>query len=137
MQKLENSFLYSMGGIAAISLLDGGIGIMNVMLASVSERIREIGVRKAIGARSYDIFIQFLAEAVVISLLGGLLGLFLSVGLLSIARDLIPVGENISLFPISVMIYGFFFSSLIGLASGVYPALRASRLDPIDALRYD
>ncbi|MEC8332845.1 MAG: ABC transporter permease, partial [Verrucomicrobiota bacterium] len=71
------------------------------------------------------------------SLLGGLLGLILSVGLLSFARDLIPVGENISLIPISVMLYGFFFSSFIGLASGVYPALRASRLDPIDALRYD
>jgi ABC-type antimicrobial peptide transport system permease subunit len=137
LEKLEKSFTYSLGGIAGISLLVGGIGIMNVMLASVSERIREIGVRKAIGARSYDIFIQFLAEAVVISLLGGLLGLFLSIGLLSIARDLIPGGENISLIPISVMIYGFLFSSLIGLASGVYPALRASRLDPIDALRYD
>tara|TARA_B100001093_G_C26798125_1_gene1002112 strand:+ start:240 stop:1487 length:1248 start_codon:yes stop_codon:yes gene_type:complete len=137
LEKLEKSFTYSLGGIAGISLLVGGIGIMNVMLASVSERIREIGVRKAIGARSYDIFIQFLAEAVVISLLGGLLGLFLSIGLLSMARDLIPGGENISLIPISVMIYGFLFSSLIGLASGVYPALRASRLDPIDALRYD
>ena len=73
MKKLENSFIYSMGGIAAISLLVGGIGIMNVMLASVSERIREIGVRKAIGARSHDVFLQFLAEAVVISILGGLL----------------------------------------------------------------
>ena len=137
LEKLEKSFTYSLGGIAGISLLIGGIGIMNVMLASVSERIREIGVRKAIGARSYDIFIQFLAEAVVISLVGGLLGLLLSVALLSVARDLIPAGENISLIPISIMIYGFIFSSLIGLASGVYPALRASRMDPIDALRYD
>ncbi|TVP77712.1 MAG: FtsX-like permease family protein [Puniceicoccaceae bacterium] len=137
LQKLENSFTYSLGGIAGISLLVGGIGIMNVMLASVSERIREIGVRKAIGARSYDIFIQFLAEAVVISVMGGLLGLVASVGLLSLARDLIPEGENISLVPVTAMFYGFLFSSLIGLASGVYPALRASRLDPIDALRYE
>lgn len=137
LKKLENSFTYSLGGIAGISLLVGGIGIMNVMLASVSERIREIGVRKAIGARSYDIFIQFLAEAVVISILGGLFGLAASVGLLSLARDLIPEGENISLMPVTAMLYGFFFSSLIGLASGVYPALRASRLDPIDALRYE
>ena len=137
LKKLENSFTYSLGGIAGISLLVGGIGIMNVMLASVSERIREIGVRKAIGARSYDIFIQFLAEAVVISVLGGLFGLAASVGLLSLARDLIPEGENISLVPVSAMLYGFLFSSLIGLASGVYPALRASRLDPIDALRYE
>lgn len=137
LKKLENSFTYSLGGIAGISLLVGGIGIMNVMLASVSERIREIGVRKAIGARSYDIFIQFLAEAVVISILGGLFGLAASVGLLSLARDLIPEGENISLVPVTAMLYGFLFSSLIGLASGVYPALRASRLDPIDALRYE
>ena len=90
LRKLERSFTHSMGGIAAISLLVGGIGIMNVMLASVSERIREIGVRKAIGARSHDIFIQFMAEAVVISVLGGLLGLLASVGLLSVARDMIP-----------------------------------------------
>ncbi|MDQ8193461.1 ABC transporter permease [Coraliomargarita sp. SDUM461004] len=137
LKKLENSFTYSLGGIAGISLLVGGIGIMNVMLASVSERIREIGVRKAIGARSHDIFIQFLAEAVVISVLGGLLGLVASVGLLSLARDFIPEGENISVMPVTAMFYGFLFSSLIGLASGVYPAMRASRLDPIDALRYE
>lgn len=137
LKKLENSFTYSLGGIAGISLLVGGIGIMNVMLASVSERIREIGVRKAIGARSHDIFIQFLAEAVVISVLGGLLGLVASVGLLSVARDLIPEGQNINLVPVTAMLYGFLFSSLIGLASGIYPALRASRLDPIDALRYE
>ncbi|PXA05165.1 hypothetical protein DDZ13_04180 [Coraliomargarita sinensis] len=137
LKKLENSFLYSLGGIAGISLLVGGIGIMNVMLASVSERIREIGVRKAIGARSHDIFIQFLAEAVVISLLGGLLGLVASVGLLSVARDIIPQGEGIQTVPVIAMLYGFLFSSGIGLLSGIYPALRASRLDPIDALRYE
>lgn len=137
LKKLENSFTYSLGGIAGISLLVGGIGIMNVMLASVSERIREIGVRKAIGARSHDIFIQFLAEAVVISVLGGLFGLVASVGLLSVARDLIPEGQGINIMPVSAMLYGFLFSSLIGLASGVYPAIRASRLDPIDALRYE
>jgi ABC-type antimicrobial peptide transport system permease subunit len=137
MKKLENSFTFSLGGIAGISLLVGGIGIMNVMLASVSERIREIGVRKAIGARSHDIFVQFLAEAVVISLLGGLVGLFASVGLLSLARDLIPEGESISLVPVAAMFYGFMFSSAIGLLSGIYPAMRAARLDPIEALRYE
>jgi ABC-type antimicrobial peptide transport system permease subunit len=137
LKKLENSFTFSLGGIAGISLLVGGIGIMNVMLASVSERIREIGVRKAIGARSHDIFIQFLAEAVVISVLGGLFGLVVSVGLLSLARDFIPQGEAINIMPVTAMFYGFLFSSLIGLASGVYPAMRASRLDPIDALRYE
>lgn len=137
MQKLEDSFLYSMGGIAAISLLVGGIGIMNVMLASVSERIREVGVRKAIGARSHDIFLQFLAEAVVISVLGGLIGLVLSVGFLALAQTIIPDGASIDLIPAIAMFYGFLFSSLIGLLSGIYPALRAGRLDPIEALRYD
>jgi ABC-type antimicrobial peptide transport system permease subunit len=137
MKKLENSFTYSLGGIAAISLLVGGIGIMNVMLASVSERIREIGVRKAIGARSHDIFIQFLAEAVVISVVGGLLGLAASVGLLTLAQDFIPQGETIQTVPVTAMFYGFVFSSTIGLLSGIYPAMRAARLDPIDALRYE
>lgn len=137
MQKLENSFTYSLGGIAGISLLVGGIGIMNVMLASVSERIREIGVRKAIGARSHDIFLQFLAESVVISVVGGLMGLALSVGLLSIARDIVPDGQAINVVPVTAMIYGFLFSTGIGLISGIYPAMRASRLDPIEALRYE
>lgn len=137
MKKLEQSFTFSMGGIAAISLLVGGIGIMNVMLASVSERIREIGVRKAIGARSHDIFIQFLAEAVVISVLGGVLGLFASVGFLAAAQQVIPQGENIGLFPLGAMVVGFLFSSGIGVVSGIYPAMRAARLDPIEALRYE
>jgi ABC-type antimicrobial peptide transport system permease subunit len=110
---------------------------MNVMLASVSERIREIGVRKAIGARSHDIFIQFLAEAVVISVLGGLFGLALSVGLLSLAQEFIPQGETIETVPIPAMFFGFVFSSTIGLVSGIYPAMRAARLDPIEALRYE
>ena len=137
LKKLERSFTYSLGGIAGISLLVGGIGIMNVMLASVSERIREIGVRKALGARSHDVFIQFLAEALVISVLGGLLGLLASVGLLWLARDLIPQGDSIRLLPLTAMSYGFLFSNAIGLLSGVYPALRAARLDPIEALRYE
>ena len=137
MEKLENSFTYSLGGIAGISLLVGGIGIMNVMLASVSERIREIGVRKAIGARRHDIFIQFLAEAIVISVAGGLFGLLASIGLLSLATSLIPEGETIQIVQPAAMLWGFLFSSLIGLFSGIYPALRAASLDPIEALRYE
>jgi ABC-type antimicrobial peptide transport system permease subunit len=137
LKKLENSFTYSLGGIAAISLLVGGIGIMNVMLASVSERIREIGVRKAIGARSHDIFIQFLAESVAISVVGGLIGLVASVGLLSLAQDFIPQGEMINIVPVTAMLFGFAFSTTVGLLSGIYPAMRAARLDPIEALRYE
>jgi putative ABC transport system permease protein len=137
LQRLERSFVFSLGGIAGISLLVGGIGIMNVMLASVSERIREIGVRKAIGARSHDVFLQFLAEAVAISILGGLIGLFVSVGLLAGLREVIPDGESISGMPVVPMLYGFLFSTAVGLVSGIYPALRAARLDPIDALRYE
>jgi ABC-type antimicrobial peptide transport system, permease component len=129
LRKLERSFTFSMGGIAAISLLVGGLGIMNVMLASVSERIREIGVRKAIGARSHDIFIQFLAEAVVISVLGGLLGLVASVGLLSVAREIIPEGENIGLVPVGAMIIGFLFSSGVGLLSAsIQPCAQPSSI---------
>lgn len=137
LKKLENSFTYSLGGIAGISLLVGGIGIMNVMLASVSERIREIGVRKAIGARSHDIFIQFLVESTVISVIGGLIGLVASVGLLSLAREYIPQGGMINTVPVAAMLFGFAFSSTVGLVSGIYPAMRAARLDPIDALRYE
>lgn len=137
MKKLENSFTYSLGGIAAISLLVGGIGIMNVMLASVSERIREIGIRKAIGARSHDIALQFLAEAVVISVLGGIFGLVCSIGLLTLSRNLIPDGDAINVFPFAAMVFGFLFSSTVGLIAGIYPALRAGQLDPIDALRYE
>ncbi|MEM1221279.1 MAG: ABC transporter permease [Verrucomicrobiota bacterium] len=137
MKRLENSFTYSLGGIAAISLLVGGIGIMNVMLASVSERIREIGIRKAIGARSHDIALQFMAEAVVISVLGGLFGLVCSVGLLTISRNLIPGGDSINVLPFTAMAFGFISSITIGLISGIYPALRAGQLDPIDALRYE
>lgn len=88
-------------------------------------------------ARSHDIFLQFLAEAVVISVLGGLIGLVLSVGFLALAQNIIPDGASIDLIPAIAMFYGFLFSSLIGLLSGIYPALRAGRLDPIEALRYD
>ena len=92
-KKIERSFTFSLGGVAGISLLVGGIGIMNVMLAVVSERIREIGVRKAVGARSSDIFFQFLVESTVISVVGGLLGIVASVGFLQILSTFIPGGE--------------------------------------------
>lgn len=125
----------SLGGVALISLLVGGIGIMNVMLAVINERIREIGVRKALGARSSDIFIQFLAESVVISFLGGLLGMGLSIAVVYILR--IPLDAPHMTVPFNAMLYALLFSISIGIVSGIYPSIRAARLDPITALRYE
>lgn len=123
-----------LGGIAAISLLVGGIGIMNIMLVSVSERTREIGIRKAIGAARGNILTQFLIEALVVSLLGGLLGLAIST---AAVRLLGPVLEmNLSV-PVEVAWIAIGFSVLIGVAFGMYPANKASKLKPIDALHYE
>lgn len=144
-KKTEQSFMISLGGVAFISLFIGGIGIMNVMLAAINERIREIGVRKAVGARGSDIFMQFLVETALVSSLGGLLGLLLSVGLVEGIGMVMAGGGGLpmsrgmvgmSVEP-SVMIAGFIFSVGIGVISGIFPALRASRLNPIDALRYE
>ncbi len=141
-KKIENSFMISLGGIAFISLFIGGIGIMNVMLAAINERIREIGVRKAVGARGSDIFLQFLVETALVSSIGGMLGLVLSVGITSAVGHVMSESRmgsgmtDMSVSP-SVMLAGFVFSVGIGILSGVYPALRASRLDPIEALRYE
>lgn len=122
-----------LGGIACVSLLVGGIGIMNIMLVSVTERTREIGIRKALGARRHDIAMQFLVEALVLSLCGGVLGIVLGFGLSSVARLL-----NIE--PVVTMqsiILAFAFSAGIGVIFGFYPAQKAAQLDPIDALRYE
>ncbi|MCM2323947.1 MAG: ABC transporter permease [Oligoflexia bacterium] len=120
--------------IAAISLLVGGIGIMNIMLVSVTERTREIGLRKAVGARRRDILSQFLVEAVVISLIGGVCGIALA-WVISMALSFFA-GWTTSISPGSVLV-AFFFSAGIGVAFGLYPARQASRLPPIDALRYE
>jgi len=122
------------GAVSAIALLAAGIGIMNIMLVSVSERTREIGVRKAIGATKRTILTQFLIEAVVICQIGGLLGIALGLGggnLLALMLDIPPV------LPIGWALLGLFVTSLIGVVFGVYPAWKASNLDPIEALRYE
>lgn len=141
-KKTESSFMISLGGVAFISLFIGGIGIMNVMLAAINERIREIGVRKAVGARGSDIFLQFLVETALVSSIGGLIGLGFSLGITSVISQVMAgsrMGGGIATMTVSptVMLAGFAFSVGIGVLSGVYPALRASRLDPIEALRYE
>ena len=123
-----------LGAIAGISLLVGGIGIMNIMLVSVTERTREIGVRKAVGARSRDILAQFLVESVIISLVGGAIGIALGMlGSAAISR----LGNVPSVVSLSWVAIAFGFAAAVGVFFGIYPAMQASRLDPIQALRHD
>ena len=132
-------FTTFLGGIAAISLLVGGIGIMNIMLVSVSERTREIGLRKALGARRKDILVQFLTESSLLSLIGGLVGIFLgwliatAVGQFAAASGT-PFNPNISL---DAVLLATVFSAAVGLFFGIYPANRAASLEPVEALRYE
>ena len=123
-----------LGAIAGVSLLVGGIGIMNIMLVSVTERTREIGVRMAVGARGSDILLQFLVEAVVLSVGGGLIGIGLGVGIAQIVSA--KLGWNTLVSAESVAL-AFFFSAVIGIFFGFYPARKAAGLDPIEALRYE
>jgi putative ABC transport system permease protein len=123
-----------LGAVAGISLLVGGIGIMNIMLVSVTERTREIGLRKAVGARKADILIQFLMEAVVLSLVGGALGILLGVGLASLV-NMTGVLESLVTLDSVALAVGFSFA--IGLFFGIYPANQAAGLNPIEALRYE
>src|SRR5437762_4537882 len=127
-------FTYLLSGIAAVSLLVGGIGIMNIMLVSVTERTREIGIRKALGATGSNILLQFLIEAVVLCLLGGVGGIIFGwLGALALAK----FGNfNTSVAPSSILI-AFFFSGFVGIVFGVWPARRAAKLDPIQSLRYE
>ncbi|MDQ2666247.1 MAG: ABC transporter permease [Gemmatimonadota bacterium] len=127
-------FTYLLSGIAAVSLLVGGIGIMNIMLVSVTERTREIGIRKALGATSANILLQFLIEAVVLCLLGGLVGAAVgSGGALAMSKF---AQWNTQISPSSIVM-AFVFSAVVGVLFGVWPARRAASLDPITALRYE
>jgi putative ABC transport system permease protein len=123
-----------LAGIASISLVVGGIGIMNIMLVSVRERTREIGIRKAVGARGSDILLQFLVEALVLSLLGGLIGIVLGVAASAVIAAI--AGWGFSFSPITVVV-AVGFSLVVGVVFGVWPARQAARLDPITALGYE
>jgi putative ABC transport system permease protein len=122
------------GAVAGISLLVGGIGIMNIMLVSVTERTREIGIRLAIGALGQEVLLQFLVEAIVLSCLGGLVGIVLAFLTCVVAA---PAMGLPFLFNPTINLLSFFFSALIGVVFGYFPARRAAALNPIDALRYD
>jgi putative ABC transport system permease protein len=127
---MEQTVMY----LAAISLVVGGIGIMNIMLVSVTERTREIGIRKSLGARTKDIMIQFLIEAMILSGIGGIIGTILGVGIASAGMSLANI--DIVIEP-SVILLAVGFSAIVGMFFGLYPARKAAKLDPIDALRYE
>lgn len=131
MDSISNTLTLLLGGIASISLVVGGIGVMNVMLVSVTERTKEIGIRKSLGARKIDVLMQFLIEALVLSILGGMIGVILGISVGNIA-------ENFNFtFAVShtIIFISFFSSALIGIIFGIFPAYRAACLKPIDALR--
>ena len=134
MTSTTKTLTYLLGSIAAISLLVGGIGIMNIMLVSVTERTKEIGIRLAIGAMEGEVLLQFLVEAVVLSTLGGIIGILfgLSIGYIGVSFMELPfiINQNI-------ILISFVFSTLIGVVFGYFPARKAARLNPIDALRYE
>ena len=124
----------AVGGIAAISLVVGGIGIMNIMLVSVTERTREIGIRKALGARTRDVMVQFLTESAILSACGGLIGVILGISL--VAAGGTALGMRVVIRPLIVII-AVGFSAVVGIFFGLYPASKAAKSDPIDALRYE
>jgi len=131
-KNITNMLSFALGGISAISLLVGGIGVANIMLVSVTERTKEIGLRKALGAKRNDILKQFLLEAIMISVLGGIIGIVLGI----VVSFIIAIILVSSVTPWSVFL-AFGFSILVGIVFGMAPAIRASKLSPIDALRYE
>ena len=136
--QVTNVLTIFLSGIAAISLLVGGIGIMNIMLVSVTERTREIGIRKAVGARGRDILYQFLVEAAVLSLLGGLIGVALGWAIAQlVGRVQLGGSAIVPVVGLDAVLLAAGFSTAIGLFFGIYPASRAANLEPVDALRYE
>ena len=138
-QTITSVLTIFLGGIAAISLLVGGIGIMNIMLVSVTERTREIGLRKALGARRIDILVQFLTESALLSLIGGVIGIGLG-ALISYAVGRIAAASDTPLTPsigLDTVLLATLFSAAVGLFFGLYPANRAASLEPVEALRYE
>ncbi|MGD0707285.1 MAG: ABC transporter permease [Anaerolineaceae bacterium] len=138
-QSITGVLTVFLGGIAAISLLVGGIGIMNIMLVSVTERTREIGLRKAIGARKRDILVQFLTESALLSLFGGIIGIALG-WLIGFIVGKVAVSLGTALIPVvslQAILLATLFSTAVGLFFGIYPANRAANLQPVDALRYE
>jgi len=133
-QQVSSTLVLMLAGIAAISLLVGGIGIMNIMLVSVTERTREIGTRKALGAKKKDILIQFLIEALVMSMVGGAVGLVLGWSVSVLVSRYGGWTPTLSMFSVVV---GIGFSSAVGLVFGIYPAMKAAKLNPVEALRYE
>jgi ABC-type antimicrobial peptide transport system permease subunit len=123
-----------LASIAGISLLVGGIGIMNMMLTTVTERTREIGLRKAIGGKRRDITLQFLAESIALTVLGGIIGVLLGVGIAALVTKFAGIATTVSIGSVAL---AFGVSAGIGLVFGYYPARRAATLNPIEALRYE
>ncbi len=134
MDGMMSGLSLAVGAIAGISLVVGGIGIMNIMLVSVTERTREIGIRKALGAKTRDVLIQFLTESALISAFGGFLGVAIGVGLVTLGGSLIGIQVVVKPEVIGIAVG---FSALVGIFFGLYPASRAAKSDPIDALRYE
>lgn len=130
----DQAFAFILGGIASISLLVGGIGVMNIMLVSVTERTREIGIKKALGAKRYVILAQFLTESVVLTSIGGIIGILSGLGI----AKAISVFANMPYFvSVPAIIGSFIFSMLIGIIFGILPSIKASKLQPVEALRYE
>lgn len=132
--EVTRTFTFLLGGIACISLIVGGIGIMNIMLVTVTERTREIGVRKAIGAKNRDILLQFLIEAIILSCLGGIIGVTIGI---SAAQMIEKWTQFVTVAKLSSILLALSFSAAVGIFFGYYPARRAAQLDPIESLRYE